>query len=132
MLGKTYKQFKGTITENIAILYLLLKGYRPIEHSYKGGFAEVDIVAVKGQTLCLIEVKYRKKKEQAHTAIHPAQKERLQKQAQPLSAKYGLPHTRLDAVLFFGHWPFIEHVQNAWEEAVNFWKERVHQLPLAQ
>lgn len=120
MLGKTYKQFKGTFSEFCAIFYLLLKGYRPIHHSYKGPFAEVDIVAIKHETLCLIEVKYRKTKEKAHTAIHPTQRERLQRQAQDLSGKYGLLHTRLDAVLFFSHWPFIEHVENAWHSEVNF------------
>ena len=120
MLGKTYKQFKGTVSEFCAIFYLLAKGYRPIHHSYKGHFAEVDIVAIKGEVLCLVEVKYRKTKEKAHIAIHPTQRERLQRQAQHLSDKYLLPHTRLDTILLFGHWPFIEHVENAWDSTVNF------------
>lgn len=120
MLGKTYKQFKGTLSENIAILYLMIKGYRPTHHSYKGKLAEVDVVAIKKQTLCLIEVKYRKTRHKAHLAIHPSQRQRLHRQALALSGKYGLPHTRLDAILFFSHWPFIEHVENAWDNIVNF------------
>lgn len=120
MRAPTYKQIKGTLAEYIAMVYLMLHGFRPIYHSYKGSYAEVDIVATKTDKLCVVEVKYRATQQAAHMAIHPAQRGRLQQQAQALQTKFDKKSNSLDVVLLFSHWPFIEYVPNAWEMPVKF------------
>lgn len=51
---------KGNLGENIAEIYLLLKGYTILERNFyvKGG--EIDIIASKDDEIAIIEVKTRK------------------------------------------------------------------------
>jgi putative endonuclease len=108
------KAFTGKLGENLAMLALYLKGYQLLSYDQKGRYAQVDVLAKKRQILCVVEVKVRQTKGKAHLALHPAQRERLQHQAQDWSSRYKCEAVRLDAVLIFPHWPFIEHVKNAW------------------
>ena len=107
---KITKRFKGIFGEYLAMGYFMVKGYHVLHHSYKGKFAEVDLVLLKGNILCLAEVKYRKNKESAHYAIMPAQRERLLRQAQAFLDRYPASDLRLDAFLVNPSWPFIEHI----------------------
>lgn len=107
---------KGNLYEYLAVLLLLLKGYRPLEKNIQTPHGETDILAQKGETVCVVEVKYRQKREKSHTAIHPTQKDRLIKQA-----KYHLKHqkwsktARVDVIFFYPHWPFVDHIKNVWD-----------------
>jgi len=49
----------GKKGEQLAVNYLLKKGYDIIERNYRFDKAEVDIIAKKGQTLAIVEVKTR-------------------------------------------------------------------------
>lgn len=49
----------GKEGEAIAVNYLLNKGYAILERNYRFQKAEVDIIAVKGETLAAVEVKMR-------------------------------------------------------------------------
>lgn len=49
----------GKKGEQLAVDYLLKKGYHIIECNYRFDKAEVDIIAQKGQTLAIVEVKTR-------------------------------------------------------------------------
>ncbi|MFT5703914.1 MAG: putative endonuclease [Rickettsiales bacterium] len=51
----------GIIAEFLAIAFLFLKGYRILERRYKTKLGEIDIVALKGNTIVAIEVKARRK-----------------------------------------------------------------------
>jgi putative endonuclease len=49
----------GKKGEELAVDFLLKKGYEIIERNYRFDKAEVDIIAKKGETLAIIEVKTR-------------------------------------------------------------------------
>lgn len=57
------KRQKGKIGEELAINYLKKKGYKIIETNFSCKLGEIDIIAKEGETICFIEVKYRKTKE---------------------------------------------------------------------
>lgn len=46
--------------EDIATNYLQKKGYRILERNFRKGYGEIDIIAVKDNTLVFVEVKTRK------------------------------------------------------------------------
>ena len=105
--------FKGRFFELCARLFLRAKGYKILAKNSRTVGVEADILALKGRTLVLVEVKYRKTRGRAHHALHPKQRERLQRQAYELAQRY--PQTeavRLDVVLFFSHAPFVEYIKN--------------------
>lgn len=60
-ISKKKKAYKyGIAAERIAAVFLRFKGYRIIAQRYKNPKGEIDILAVKGKTLAIIEVKARK------------------------------------------------------------------------
>lgn len=50
----------GTKAEQLAIKYLEDKGYSVVDTNYFSRYGEVDIIALKDEYICFIEVKYRK------------------------------------------------------------------------
>jgi len=50
----------GKVGENIARGYLEKKGYKIIEQNYKTKYAEIDLVAKKGNELVFVEVRTKK------------------------------------------------------------------------
>tara|TARA_B100000609_G_C17123838_1_gene386460 strand:- start:385 stop:747 length:363 start_codon:yes stop_codon:yes gene_type:complete len=103
---------KGLFFESLAVVFLLLKGYHIVAHNLRGRQAQVDILAIKNKILVVVEVKFRNKKDAAHTAIHPVQMNRLMNQANQLKNRYKCEGIRIDALFFYPLWPFVEHVQN--------------------
>lgn len=105
---------KGMIFEALARLLLRLKGYRILAHNRAFHGVEVDILAARGRTLVLVEVKYRQSREKSHLALHPEQRRRLRRQGQQLADENRyFEDARLDVVLFFPHRPFVQHIPNA-------------------
>lgn len=51
--------YKGKEAELEASRYLLGNGYSIMQHNYRSGKSEVDIIAKKGDTLVFVEVKAR-------------------------------------------------------------------------
>lgn len=106
-------RLKGRIGEALACLLLLAKGYRLVTRNSRAGGAEVDAIWRQGDTLVLVEVKFRPTLAAGHVAIHPHQKARLQRQLNAWQQR--LRHqgsVRLDVVLVAPIWPFIEHHRN--------------------
>ncbi|MCC5944182.1 MAG: YraN family protein [Bernardetiaceae bacterium] len=50
----------GTYYENLALEYLLNKGYQLLERNYRYKRSEIDIIASKEDVLVFIEVKFRR------------------------------------------------------------------------
>jgi putative endonuclease len=50
----------GLGAEKLAALFLMIKGYRIISRRYRNPRGEIDIIAKKGKTLVIVEVKARK------------------------------------------------------------------------
>lgn len=49
----------GTYGENIAMEYLLNQGYRFLSKNFTTGFGEIDIIVMKEDLICFVEVKTR-------------------------------------------------------------------------
>lgn len=105
-------QIKGKFAEVVAQLYLTMKGYRILSVNDRVGGIEGDIVAVKGQSLVLFEVKWRSSKASTHTAVHPKQSRRLVKKLQILSKNYANYTLQVDLVLICPTPPFIQHIKS--------------------
>ena len=56
----SYNQDFGKIGEEIAVNYLINKGYQILERNWRSGHKEIDIIALDGNTLVAVEVKTRK------------------------------------------------------------------------
>jgi len=54
--GKASKS-KGREFEDLAVKYLLSKGYKIVERNYRKKFGEIDIIALKEGTLVFVEVR---------------------------------------------------------------------------
>lgn len=57
---KINKRTIGSRYERIAANFLSMQGYTVIELNFRVRDAEIDIIARDGNTLCFVEVKYRK------------------------------------------------------------------------
>ena len=108
----------GRRAEWIAALLLMAKGYRILGMRLRTPQAEVDLAAVRGAVLAVVEVKRRRTLEEALLAVSPAQRGRLTRAGRALAARLGRntpPVVRLDLVaLAPGRWP--RHIADAWSE----------------
>lgn len=73
--GRSYRQ--GHSAEWIAAVWLMLKGYQILAFRLKGRGGEIDILARRGRTLAVVEVKRRQTIEAAILALGPEQHGRL-------------------------------------------------------
>lgn len=107
---------RGLRAEALAALYLHCKGYRILARSYRTPVGEIDIIARRGRTLAMVEVKYRPGRDAAAFAITETQKQRIARAAGAfLAAHPGLAEhdVRFDALLLAPRrWP--RHVRDAW------------------
>lgn len=107
---------RGLRAEAIAALYLRCKGYRILARGYRTRSGEIDIIARRGRTLVLVEVKRRPSREDAAWAITPTQKQRIERAAAGFLAAhpaYSDLAVRFDALLLApGRWP--QHIEDAW------------------
>ena len=112
---KYYRQ--GKFSEKLSAWFLRMKGYRVLQQNYKTRLGEIDIIALKKNTLCFVEVKKRSSLDEASNAISYQQKERIIRAAQ-LFTQQSQTHQkcdiRFDAILI-GATVFPYHIKNAWQ-----------------
>jgi putative endonuclease len=72
---------RGRRAELIAAWWLRLKGYRILVHGFRVPVGEIDLIARRGRTLALVEVKARADIATAHTAVSPRQRRRIERAA---------------------------------------------------
>lgn len=107
----------GRRGEVLATLLLMLKGYRILGFRLAAKQGEIDILALRGRVLAVVEVKRRATLEIALEAVHASQRERLRRAAAAIVA--GRPvlkgvTIRLDLIaLAPGRVP--RHVPDAWK-----------------
>jgi putative endonuclease len=106
----------GRRQEIIAALLLMLKGYRILGFRLKTPEGEIDLLAQRGDTLAVVEVKSRATLQAALDAVRPTQRQRLKRAARAIAARRSKqPNVRLDLVaLAPGAWP--RHIPDAWRE----------------
>ena len=73
--GRSHR--KGHAAKWIAVAWLMLKGYQILAFRLKGRGGEIDILARRGRTLAVVEVKRRQTIEAAVLALAPEQHGRL-------------------------------------------------------
>lgn len=110
---------RGLRAEALAALLLRLKGYRVLKVRYKTPMGEIDLIARRGRTLAIIEVKARAALDDAAEAIHMRNRQRVVRAAQHfLQAHPELAHLtiRFDALLVAWYrWP--KHLRHAFDAA---------------
>ena len=111
------KRELGTEYETLACEYLEKEGMKIIARNYRVRIGEIDIIAMDGDELVFIEVKYRKDRSYggAEYAISPAKQKVIRRVADWYIKQHRInPNSffRFDAVLIDG--ADIEHIKNAW------------------
>lgn len=110
----------GRRSEWLAALLLMAKGYRILGFRLAAKGAEIDLVAVRGQVLAVVEVKRRRSIEAALEAVTYDQRQRLRRAGLQLAAaRQGLAHlaVRLDLIaLAPGRLP--RHIAGAWDSEI--------------
>lgn len=103
----------GLWAEQWSVLVLRIKGYRILGQRIKTPFGEIDILAAKGNTMVVVEVKKRSDELAAASAIAPAQQSRLiSAGSHMLGQHHGFETLRFDAMLFAPK-SLPKHVKNA-------------------
>ncbi|HEY5597871.1 MAG TPA: YraN family protein [Kiloniellales bacterium] len=72
---------RGRRAELMAAWWLRLKGYRILARGFRVPVGEIDLIARRGRTLALVEVKARPDLATAHAAIGPRQRRRVARAA---------------------------------------------------
>lgn len=107
----------GHLAEYIALVHLMLKGYRILGFRLKTPRGEIDILAQKGRRLAIVEVKVRRTLEDAYQTVSASQQYRLWQAGLALQARRpALQKLDLNIDLYIlapGHWP--RHQRNAFE-----------------
>lgn len=106
----------GRRAEVWAALVLLLSGYRILGFRLRTRQGEIDLLALKGRVLAVVEVKSRLTAQAALEAVRPDQRQRLRRAgARLILSRPSLKDCtlRLDLmVLSPGRWP--RHIPDAW------------------
>jgi putative endonuclease len=107
---------RGRIAELLCRWHLRLRGWRILAHHWRCASGEIDIVARRGGTLAVIEVKSRRDLASAATALVPRQRRRIVRATEaflltrPDLAELGI---RFDVILVEG-WRPARHLAGAW------------------
>lgn len=122
-LQKRQRSYRfGIAAEYIASAYLSCKFYRVLALRYRNYGGEIDIVAKRGNTLVIVEVKARKLLVQCEDAIAPHKQQKIARAVQGLLAGHGkisglgnagALNIRFDAV-WVAPWRLPLHIKDAW------------------
>lgn len=107
---------RGRRGEFLCALLLRAKGYRVIARRLKTPMGEIDIIARRGRTLAVVEVKTRGEWTPALEAVTARQRGRLVRAARAFLAvepRYARFTVRFD-VMIVRPWRFPRHLVDAW------------------
>ncbi len=117
--------YSGKEGEEVAVNYLIEKGYTIIETSYNKIGIEIDIIAEKEDTICFIEVKTRKNDDYGFPEefVNLKKGKRLIRGFKAFLAdnkndKYEDYYKQIDIIsIIYGSGDYeIEHIENAYED----------------
>ncbi len=106
----------GRVAETLCAWHLRLRGYRILARGYRVPVGEIDIVARRGRTLAIIEVKARDTFATAAEALGPRQQRRIARAAAAfLKARPGCAglDVRFDMMVVLP-WKLPVHLTDAW------------------
>jgi putative endonuclease len=108
---------RGHWAEHVALLILVLKGYRLLARRYSASGGEIDLIVKRGDTIAFVEVKARGMMDHALIAIGAQKRERFSRAARAWISRNGWAAgkvLRADAVFVApGRWP--RHLPVAFE-----------------
>ena len=111
---KTYDQ--GLLAESFAAVYLFFKGYKIIARRFKTPGGEIDLIARRGRTLAVIEVKARTSLDDGAGAVNARAQNRIEQALRFFLSRHPqyIDYTiRFDVIAIA--LPFsIRHLDNAW------------------
>lgn len=108
------RYFRGHMAELAAAVYLIAKGHRILARRAQTPVGEVDVIAVKGQRLAFVEVKYRQTLALAQAAITSTLRQRVRRSANVWLSK----HPRYQDydvgfdLIFLRPWKMPHHIEN--------------------
>lgn len=81
-MSRSQRYRRGHRAEWVAMLWLALRGYRPLARRYKTPLGEIDLILRRGRTLLFVEVKGRARHADAAEAVHTQNRQRVVRAAQ--------------------------------------------------
>ena len=112
---------RGRRAERLAAWWLRLQGYRILEQGFRLPVGEIDLIARRGGTLAIVEVKRRARLAEAGEAIRRRQQRRVVHAAQAYLQRHpelARLQLRFDALLLVPR-RLPHHIKDAWN-ADNF------------
>lgn len=114
----------GLSAEETAARWLKLKRYTILARRYRNAFGEIDLLAMKGNTLVIVEVKARRSFRDCLEAVTPQQQQRLMRAASSFMAYPGKFAGRIDPtrtnirfdLVMVVPWHLPRHLKDAWRE----------------
>ena len=108
----------GKIGEDLAVQYLMDKGYKILERNWRNRHKEIDIIAQVGKELVIVEVKTRKSNAygEPDLAVTKQKQRLLIYAANAYIYRYNLDiNTRFDiiSIYFREGKPIIDHIEDA-------------------
>ncbi|MBB3764012.1 YraN family protein [Sphingomicrobium lutaoense] len=106
---------RGRRGEQVAALWLRLKGWRIHDQRVRTPRGEVDLIARRGRTLAFIEVKTRARIIDAQLLLDAFALRRVASAVELLAPRYTRPSAaiRIDAI-FCAPWQRPRHLENVW------------------
>jgi len=107
----------GRLAETLCVADLTLRGYRVLARRLRYPVGEIDIVARRGRTLAVIEVKARRDIADAAAAVNSKQRRRIARAAEWLRTErpaLAQLQPRFD-VMLVAPWRWPRHVCDAWQ-----------------
>ncbi|MBO1906603.1 YraN family protein [Microvirga sp. 3-52] len=108
---------RGHRAEWIALLFLVMKGYRPLARRYAASGGEIDLIVVRGDTIVFVEVKARGLMDGALSAITARKRQRFSRAVRTWLTRNDWARSRTwraDAVFIAPRrWP--QHIVSAFE-----------------
>jgi putative endonuclease len=112
---RRFTYLRGRGAERLALIWLMLKGYRPLARRFSAQGGEIDLIMRRGGTVAFVEVKARGTMEVALDSIGATKKRRFARAARAWLSRHPWAATltlRADAVFLApGHFP--RHLPNA-------------------
>lgn len=106
---RRFTYLRGIGAERVALLWLVLRGYRLLARRFSAAGGEIDLVMRRGRNVVFVEVKARDTMPAALTAIDHAKRRKLGRAARAWIARHPAARDltfRADLVaLAPGHWP---------------------------
>lgn len=113
------KRAVGAKYENLAVSYLMKKGYELLERNYATKYSEIDAILMNKDTLVFCEVKYRSSNH--YGSPLEAVDKRKQHRISRAAMHYCVTHPnaadmmcRFDVIAIYGD-GHIEHIENAFD-----------------